>query len=365
MSERCCFMSCFAGRLYPNGEFGICRLRKSKISFQRRRKLSEEQRWTLCSLRVHGLQQTICAQLKVRGVRDSGVSVPQSTPLDPIGSSMLVNSHRKVRGGNGISRYSARMVRNAAFLLERDYGKSRLSFLTYTLPTLNQEQWEEVCSNWSEIVRVVLQRLRRALVRAGLPDLIVSVTELQEQRMARDRVPGLHLHILFVGRHKCSPWVLRPVQVREFWMSAVGNYLSQQLQDSDWKACERLETVRRSAEGYLGKYMTKGVKSLKLARALCPQLRLPSSWSNLSSSLRSLVRKGVRIIGKDTSNWILDMIEIGEVTWLQYVGKVEKELEGSGKILLGVYGKFSKQAMKNIVATTLRQEKKLVLTLLG
>lgn len=339
-----------SGRLFPNGEFGLARIKRVKVSVQRRRVRSEHEQWAIRCFRVHGLSTYRAYKLEV-SPECPALSVQDSPPVDPLGLSLLAKSHRGKRGSKGISRYSARMVRNAAFLLQRKYGRSRLSFLTYTLPSLSPEEWEVVCAGWSEIVRVVLQRLRRNLVRCGLPDYVVSVTELQEGRLKRDRVPGLHLHILFVGRKEGKGWSLKPSEVRSFWMSALESCLGYSLPMDRMKASENIQQVRKSAEGYLGKYMTKGSKSIELARSLCPSMSLPSSWSNLSASLRNLVLARVLPIGQSMARVMIDMMENDKERCFQFTGRVEKEMEGGRVLLLGVYGKVRIGVMKEMVET--------------
>lgn len=335
------------GRVYPNGEFGLSKARKCKISVQRRRVRTRDEEWAIQCLRVHGLQESLSYKRKI--LHDGRDLSLQVAPLSaPLGSSLLANSHRAKRGSKGISRYSARMVRNAAYLLEKRYGKDRLSFLTYTLPSLSQEEWEVVCSKWSEIVRVVLQRLRRNLMRGGLPDFVVSVTELQEKRLKRDGVPGLHLHILFVGRKHRKAWMLSPQEVRSFWISAVEHSLGYSLECGAWRACENIQRVEKSASGYLGKYMTKGVKAIESLAVTCPAMCIPSSWSNLSSSLRLWVKREIVPIGQAMSDWILNLIECGNAAIVPFVGKIEFPLECGKKITLGFYGRLSPEAVKMI-----------------
>ena len=99
-------------------------------------------------------------------------------------SSRLPNSHRARRGLKGISKSGARMVRNAAALME-DYWKGDLSFLTLTLPGVDQEELKGHARDWARITKVFYQRLKRLLERRGLPSFYVGVSEVQPTRAAK------------------------------------------------------------------------------------------------------------------------------------------------------------------------------------
>lgn len=339
----------FSGKVWPNGEFGITRLRRCKVTLQRRRTLTAEQMWKVSGIQVHGVREML-RYTSESGGESCEVSL-EKDPLTggPFGLSHRVNSHRRQRGSNGISRYSARLVRNAAYMLQEKYGRGRLSFLTYTVPTLELEQWEVLCCKWSEVVRVVMQRIRRHLVRAGLPDYVVSVTEIQEGRMSRYGVPGLHLHMLFVGRKEGESWKLLPSQVRCFWREALETVLGCSLPDSAWKACERIERVKKSAEGYLGKYMTKGSQALGLWRASFPTMKAPSSWSNLSQSLRLLVVRAVVPIRSRMAVWMMDMGDMGDKEYIAYYRKMEIVSTSGRTLTVGCSGRLQPDNRKGTI----------------
>lgn len=206
----------------------------------------------------------------------------------PIGLSNASNYHRnnqksrKPRGMNGLTARGKRIVESAAFLLEEKYGRKNLTFATVTLPyvTFDESWW--VSSNWGQIVRVFFQGMTRLMKRKGLPGHYVAVTEMQPKRSDRERHPALHLHWVFVGRARSGGWGVTPAEVREVWKRVVSQYIDG---DRDWGACENLQMVRKTTEGYLAKYLSKGVTGEAWHSEPMAGYELPKSWYSISRGL--------------------------------------------------------------------------------
>ena len=102
---------------------------------------------------------------------------------------------------------------------------------------------------------------------------------------------------------------MRPKQYQELWMSVCVHYLPE-LATADWNASTRVESLRYSAQKYLGKYLSKGHKSiqefLKGYEGVCP-----SSWYVCTNELRSEVKKGTRQ-GDAIANWLISIIDAGD-----------------------------------------------------
>lgn len=219
----------------------------------------------------------------------------------PIDLSKVPNSHSEagdrinsaVRGLKGITRYGQKMVRNAAYLLQRKHGACRLSFLTCTIPG-KPERTCEIAAEWSEITRVFYQGLKRKLVSYGLDPAIAGVTEIQPKRFMRTGGMPLHLHVVFQGAPKDYGWCLSPADLTEMWQRAVCSRVPSAREESFASACN-VQMVRDNAAGYLGKYMSKGEESVKAIIDANPDLVefLPSSWYNLTSEARDLVLRNM------------------------------------------------------------------------
>lgn len=281
--------------------------------------------------------------------------------LSPIGSSTVPNSHSETRsrGQLGISAHGKKLVRNAALRLERECGNYTLSFLTLTIPGLGEEGALKVCENWHHIVRVFQQRLKRMLQRAGLSGEMVGVTEVQEKRFAATNVVALHLHIVFQGRQFGNPWAITPGMVRGAWRDVLTPYLVGLSDELYWDACENIVRVKSSASAYLGKYLSKGVKTTEAIREVYPDIVLPSCWYLCTNTLRARVKQHVLYFTSydfpmfddvcssgDTSKYFLFIhpIEIdrgdGNIFRCGYVGKVKDSFR---KLLIDSLGTASRE----------------------
>lgn len=192
-------------------------------------------------------------------------------------------------GAKGITKLGKRMVRSGAALLQRKYTRFRLSFVTLTLPEFPDADALVVAEAWGRVVNRYQQWLLRNLARLGLPQLVVGVTELQPERTQAGSLCGLHLHLCFVGRHKNhGHWGLSPSEVRIAWLRILGNELKKPVHSL---SAEEVRMVKKSAEGYLGKYMSKGSDAVSQVLENDPNYPLPGQWWFMSALMRRWVKE--------------------------------------------------------------------------
>lgn len=279
------------------------------------------------------------------------VSPPPDQP-DYLGLTLLANSHkvalgiadppppRAQRGSKGITKLGARTVRNAAFLLQKKYGRENLTFLTCTLPWLSETDEYEVGREWAEIVRIFNQSLGRLLAAAGLPKTYVGCTEIQMKRyMERGGLP-LHLHIAFPGRKRFKSWAISCDQLRAIWRNAV-KARCPQYEFCQWGASVEAQMVKKDVEGYLGKYLTKGVATLGALTEDDPGLAefLPRAWWCCSLNLKAAIAKRVAG-GNKTARKILQDIRSGD-TRIAFSRVVELQMADGVVVPVAIIGKLS------------------------
>lgn len=187
------------------------------------------------------------------------------------------------KGLKGITSLGKRRVRNAAFMLTRKYGKRRLTFATVTLPSLTPTQMSRVHKEWHRCIDFYRREMGRQLVRAGLTGEIVGVTEIQEKRYVTTSLPVLHGHFVFCGATRNGWWAISPKRHDHIWRKSIEHVLGEPI-PALTSACQ-LKSVTDSAEAYLGKYISKGIKAIEPVIRAGYAEWMPKQWWSCSRSL--------------------------------------------------------------------------------
>jgi hypothetical protein len=245
---------------------------------------------------------------------------------------------RSRRGLKGISPHEKRLLRSGATLLEDKYSVKVLSFGTATLPVGSGDFHEQACKHWAEICRQFFQGLRRLMEARGLnPNAWVYCSEIQERRWETRGEFCPHLHWVMLGRQSQGGWAISPLEITALWQRVLTNVTGHEV---DCRAACRIEQLRKSAAGYLSKYMSKGGKALEAMRTTISPEWIPTSWAGCSKTLRKAVLERVVTThvnvagiandlqllatqGKATFHWIeLESLESNKTLRLGFVGRI-------------------------------------------
>jgi len=312
---------------YPNGEFTVGYVRPAKFT-------PEPLPGKKVEVFSFGWLEDEYKHLVLDWVQDK---LDQQEPLE---SPSPANSTK--RGLKGITPHGARLVRNAAYLLQERFGRECLSFVTLTLPGVSKEELAAIATQWSHVVHMYTKELKRELDRKGVYSSAVGVTEVQEKRLSRRGELGLHLHLVHVGRMgRKVPWAISYRWHRAVWGRILKSVLGREFDD---RALENVEMVKKSAEGYLGKYMTKGTSSIGHIVQTYGEECVPSAWYFCSNQLRDAVKDRVK------TSWSL-----GEKIWpdlpvmeargaLIYT-KINTIEIGGKQFVVGLSGKWDKSVL--------------------
>lgn len=318
----------FVGTVWENGEFGVAIAAREQpecpFDLNKAPLTAEEAEWNRSLIKVHGAIEV----LKFKGV-------------DPLGLSPRLKNHkRELRGQKGISAHGKRLVRNACHRLEQETDKSLLTFATFTLPNVSVDESLFISENWGEIQRVFIQKLGRCLRKESLPGEIVGAVEIQERRFERDSILALHLHLVFVGRRKGGTWAISPSEYCELWKEVLQKYLFAAPETYDWRAVHNVQRVKKSVEGYLGKYVTKGVKSISRVVERFGAGCLPSHWYTCTNSLRKrVIEHRTQVSGLDAKTIVTVCMDYPDVFFV-YRTPIEVDMPSGKRITVGWFGKI-------------------------
>lgn len=332
--------------LYPNGEFGLGRLKRDEKSAEDKRQernVIYESQWN---------REPRPVELEDgRILYDASDKILLPTKL---GTSQELSQPPKKYGQKGITGYGRRMVRNCAYVMEqiKEY-KDKLQMGTLTIPSLPEEQMLIICSNWAYLVKRFFEKCKRRHEQHNINFSYVSVTEIQPKRWESRREVGLHIHFLFVSRWipENSEWALPDSWVRQAWLGSLCSLLG--TSDGIPTPNYRRESIRISAAGYMAKYLSKGVSQTSEIIAEMGAEWLPSQWWSASLHLRRMVKSAIIKCRHENAEILLDICEGNWEGWLHYVSDIcvdipafEYKGERRDKLRIGWRGKLTQFAME-------------------
>jgi len=331
-------------KVYPNGEAVIYKVKSFGLEPIPPVPDSDLTSLYSCCMRAYG---TVAVALAM-GLGPLGLSPLSNfdTALQPPENNESGSQKEEKRKGlNGITSFGARIVRNAAYLIENEGGKNRAVFATCTIPDLTRDKMQIVHENFHKIVELYRLGIKRELKGGKLNGEIVTVTEIQEKRYERTGLPVLHIHSVFMGRGRTGKWIVQKERHDEIWRNALRSVLPGEDIGVEY-ACN-LQKIKSSAEGYIGKYMTKGSKVVQQIVKDGYEDWLPKQWWSCSRTLRRRIDRETRT-PDELSSWLssADVTE-DRTIWL-WCSDVTIEMRSGEKIVIAKYGKLSKQQLSQI-----------------
>ncbi len=278
-----------------------------------------------------------------------------------LGLSMPVKSHKppepsssRERSGKPQTTYSKRMVRNCVAKLERDHGRQNLAFDTFTLPELPEADMALLRDEWGEVCRQLMQTIGRELQRAGINPELVYVNEIQPDRYQKSGVIAPHIHVVFQSRlTRYHPYAISKERNSEIWNRVLSNVLGRSVEAP---AGARIEKVKKSAERYMSKYMSKGGNLAKELIDKGYKSMLPKQWWGATLSLRKWVKSNIRLFSIEAQQFIKDNyrqfeqnLQQSPFSWLycHCINLIEPHGE-EREIPVAIVGKFKSQWMDSI-----------------
>lgn len=209
---------------------------------------------------------------------------------------------RRKYGLKGLTALGRKMVRSGAQLIGERAGDRNCSFLTLTVPPLQENERRLVAETWGETLRQLIQWLSRRLKRRGLPQAVVSASEIQTGRMKASGEGYLHLHLCFPGRlSRSKAWAVRIEDVRAWWEKRLLAVTG--LSSLPWTQI-KMVPVEKTVAGYLSKYLSKGSHDIRSFIDDLGECSVPAQWWNMSKLARDWVKRA--IIRSEPCGWLLE-----------------------------------------------------------
>lgn len=245
------------------------------------------------------------------------------------------------RGLKGITSLGKRRVRNAAYMLTRENGKHRLTFATVTLPGLSGRQMSRVHKEWHRCIDFYRREVGRVLRKHGLSGEIVGVTEVQEKRYATSGIPVLHAHFVFSGAPRSGGWALTPRIHDHIWKKSIEHVLEEDI--GEMKSACQLKSVTDSAEAYLGKYISKGIKAIGAVVRQGWGEWMPKQWWNCSQSLTKRMEEKVERFDSG-AGWLVNRSKDPECDLFAYLSPIVVESGNESTTHIGYFGRLTPKA---------------------
>lgn len=268
-----------------------------------------------------------------------------------LGSPTEFSQPKKRNGLNGLTAHGKRAIRNIALLMEREYGKGRLSMITPTLPNYDFDNLEVINRNFHELIRYFNQRVRRFLKSINKPLDMIACVELQPKRLKKRKEVAPHLHMLLVVRNgiKDKEDYLTEERLNSMWILSIedtlrrfGGNLSQKVKKD---IAVHSRPIEASAIQYMAKYMSKHKDDVDYVIKLEKREELPMQWWCCSKESRAKYIASIQTVNEQMAEAIYNnleaSIENGSLLWGIYI-----ETEYKGKMIrVGCSCKFTEEQL--------------------
>jgi len=376
----------YSGKLFPNGEFcygwdSASYKHESHQSKQHERAYDAQYYPVVIKDEDGQIVHTEHIMLE-QGIREGIIKQSDETDAQRLILSLPQSLHKSPkRRKRGITGDARRKLRNAVWLMEKEYGTKNLTFATITIPPLPQEVRKYLNLSWGEFKRKVIQEITRRLKRAGSPPYVVEVTEVNTGRYAKYGDLYLHSHLVWANNRTSVPskrkkeneyrrgrgntWAIDIEWLRSMVLRLLINHIEageilEMLGREKFSVAEillpRIEVarVRKTVAGYLAKYLSKSMKGLADMIEESPSLEeeLPWQWYYLGGGIRKLVLAAIRPIDTvqaDCINCITKSTEDSK-KYLVWCFPIILQMSDEFAFLAGQLGKLTSEGLSLISA---------------
>ena len=282
--------------------------------------------WLDCVQRVNELDSAIALQILTL----SNASYPEicKIPLK--------------RGLKGLTGYGAKMVRSGCFLLEEKLGKEDCVMITLTVPTMGRTGRRTLALRWGQVTNELVKRLTLKLGLAGRTPAVIGCVEIQTARLEKYGQAYLHLHVVCPAHSNTGGrWAIDVDDLRTWWGKCLERHTGSSLPH-----LPRVETaiVKKSVEGYLGKYLSKGTgDDLESFIEDLGSDCIPAQWWFASAPMKAAIKRGTatgRNCGALLDSLVNHLLEEGTGAGFEYIRHVDCDFNGF-PVTVGYVGRLT------------------------
>jgi len=341
-----------SGRIWPNGEFTLGYTfdgeesgevedwawtggQKGLSGDELDERLECLHGWLDCVQRVNEVDSAIALQILTL----SHASYPETCKI-PL-----------KRGLKGLTGYGAKMLKSGCFLLEEKLGKEDCVMITLTVPTLDRDARRTLAQRWGLVTNELVKRLTLMLVKAGRAPTVVGCVEIQTSRLEKYKQAYLHVHLVCPAHSNTGgQWAIDVHDLRAWW----GNCLARH-SGSSLPHMPRVETaiVKKSVEGYLGKYLSKGAgEELDAFIEDLGSDCIPAQWWFASAPMKAAIKRGTatgRNCGALLDSLVNHLLEEGTGAGFEYIRHVDCDFNGR-PVTVGYVGRLDPALCKEVFA---------------
>jgi len=182
-----------------------------------------------------------------------------------------------------------------------------------------------------------------------LPSLIVAIAEFQMKRYVRRGELCLHLHAVFVARHPNKTWAMTPAELQKCWNDCLVTVLGDSLVDANMSATCNVQRVKKSAGGYLGKYMSKSGKEVRQLADSGHEEQLPHSWVCITAPMRKWVARSVRYVTGAAAQMVYDLLFHAGSEYVQWRQSIKITFADGSVVPMGEHGTLTQLGMTAVL----------------
>jgi hypothetical protein len=278
-------------------------------------------------------------------IRDWAATAAARTALVPSASSTQLPNGQ---GWRGLTTAGRRSIRDSGAVLDEHYGT--LGFFTATLPpdTAATATRDQIAAFQNRLLYLI----RRALVRLGLPPMVLLVAEMHPGRRSLDGAAVPHWHgVVKVAHRPFERWTFR----KEHFNRAVLQAHRIAFGHSRGHT-QRLQLVpqKTGAARYLSKYISKGSSAVEALEGTQAGRMVPRQWWSWTGELRALVvacrTKPPAAFLRWCVRWRHELVDLGEAS----IGEIQ--IGDDGPVVGCWFGWRSEAALDRAIRAWIEEE---------